>query len=64
MNTFTTPGPALLASALINGDESGLSDEDRVTLDWFRRYIDGAAVVGIEQPGGTLVEYTCTREVP
>jgi hypothetical protein len=76
MQTFTTPGPAFLASALINGDASGLSDEDMAELDWFTSYIEGADVVDCGEPyfsksfglfstgrysAGNLVEYTCIR---
>lgn len=76
MDVFTTPGPAFLASALINGDESGLeSPDDYETLNRFRAYVENAEVVDCGEPyfswhfdlyggscrGGDLVEYTCIR---
>jgi hypothetical protein len=76
MEVFKTPGPAFLASALINGDESGLEPDDMADLEWFRNYIEDAEVVDCGEPyfswhfalystgrfnGGDLVEYTCIR---
>lgn len=41
----TIDGPAFLACALINGDESGMSDDDILTLEMFLSTIPAGYVV-------------------
>jgi len=51
-------GPAFLASALINGDTSGLTEEEDVqTLDGFLKYAEGFEVIDVERDeNGEAVE--------
>lgn len=68
----TIPGPAHLASALINGDTSGLDESGELDLEHFLKYVEGYAIVSVEgdeyfswsfdlhggrAKGGMLVDY-------
>jgi len=66
----TIEGPVFLAPALINGNESGLSDNDLITLELFMKTIPNSWYVGactsepyfgrwdVDGLGHDLIEYT------
>jgi hypothetical protein len=78
MEITTITGPAHLASALINGDLSGMEPDDLETLRGFEKYADGYEIIdapgepyfswscdlyGATYRGGDLIDYTAIRRV-
>lgn len=56
MTSQTVKLPAFLASALVNGDESGLTEEDSVWLARAREYVAPGDVVDVGEP---YFSWTC-----